>query len=983
MNLRCDVTTCALAFFMSCACAVGGRAYGANGVAIDEKNVITAVDARRTYDEFILDRAVSTSKTKEITVVEDDEKGKKVNVYPFHGVHVKRLVVRTDTTGAKGVAQLEAKSFLGMEGLEEIVFENGIPKFTEDTGWTGKFFGRLFTNTDWRKGVRKIVLRAGPSFPLENVAFIDDIKCIEFTEETAPSIGLFCANVSAFARCRSLERLILPYQFACNTNLAWGEMIRRSSLKDREVMSVPSTNESHDVVLLNAPRSGDVSDCVTEIRADAVEGWMGERLYLPFSLRRFLGRPAADVVNRFTLKKDSVSFYPDILDANVRKKLEQSRSLFSEQPLSIATPYRNLALEDTVHSLTSRPFNSRGTAFTGDFNLIRDEKGGARCSVSAFLNMGGERYPVRFHPSAGLGDGRSIEITFAHPRTGIGYLIGASIVWVVGALALSFVLWRIGKKRRMPRKAVGGAIASCLFALFLFVFGSPRIGLIQHFADLWLTGTAISYLNASFISSLVISVTASLTQMVIGILQGINITPMGIGVDFHGMLQPVQDVLGRIASYSWISTAVLASLRLLCQLLKDFAAPLWMGLGASWIALVFMRCRDGHGMIVKLAGVAVCGLAFLALGLPLLLCGCSVVSGELSLMAGNAFAEAMGDFKALADSFTFRSLLSLSAIQALMAQFTDAVSTLMSASILYLATKAFDCFLVPLSIYFLFKRAMKGCSENRDEILARVQEGQRELKRELALYARGVYPAAMMPSAGTDGAIGQAIEQEATTALVPQVVVPEVVEADVVRDVEVASAESGWLPRFIRTTTPYTGWITACGVMLLFVVCTAGFFSRSPVTVVQNPSAPQTQMASPMNGAAPLGSMDVAKTKKSNVGAVWAVSLLGALAFILLDFALYKKALHQIKEVEDSVRMSTPEKKLELLEDQGFWFDLPLYAGLFGTVVGFLIISFNETWAQGGRFTSYFSTIAGILTTALINWHVSKCRISLKEKVAE
>lgn len=946
MNPKHSIVACVLAFSMPCACAFAEpvHSYNANGVAIGTKNVITAVDARRTYDEFILDRAVSTDKSKKITVVEDGGEDKKVEVYPFHGVHVKRLVVRADETGAKGVAQLDTKSFFGMEGLEEIVFENGIPKFKEDTGWTGRFFGTLFTNTDWRKGVRKIVLRAGPSFPLENIAFLDEVKCIEFTEETAPSIGSFCTNVSAFARCRSLERLIIPYRFACNTNLAWGAMIRRSSLKDREVTSVPSTDESRDVVLLNTPRSGDISDCVTEIRADAVEGWTGERLYLPFSLRRFLGHPATDVVSRFTLKKDSVSFYPDILDANVRRKLGQGRSLFSEQPLSVATPYRNLALEDAVHSLTSRPFNSRGMVFTGDFNLVRDENAGAKCRVSAFLNMDGERYPVRFHSSAGLGDGRSIEITFVHSRTGIGYLFGALIVWMVGALVLSCALWRIGKKRQLPRKAVGGAIVSCLVALFLLVFGSPLIGLIQHFVDSWLTGTAISYLNASFMSSLVISVTTSLTQMLIGVLQGVNVTPMGIGADFHGMLQPVQDVLGRIASYSWISTAVLAFLRLLCQLLKDFAAPLWMGLGASWITLAFMRFRGSHGMLVKLADVAVCCLAFLALGLPLLLCGCSFVSGELSLMAGNAFAEAMADFKALADSFTFGSLLSLSAIQALMEPFTDAVSALMSASILYLATKAFDCFLVPLAIYFLFKRAMKGCSDDKD---ARIASNTRV----------------------------------ASNALVPQVIAPEVVDADVVRNVGVSPVESGRLPRFIRATTPYTGWVTACGVMLLFVVCVAGFFSRSPVTVIQHPLAPQTQTANPMNGVASLGSMDGAK--KSSGGGVLTVAIFGILVFVLLDVALYRKARRQIRVVEDSVRMNTPEEKLGLLEEQGFWFDLPLYAGLLGTVVGFLIISFNEAWAQGGRVVSYFSTIAGIMTTALINWRVSKCRISLKEKAAK
>lgn len=111
MNPKHSIVACVLAFSMPCACAFAEpvHSYNANGVAIGTKNVITAVDARRTYDEFILDRAVSTDKSKKITVVEDGGEDKKVEVYPFHGVHVKRLVVRADETGAKGVSPCAMK----------------------------------------------------------------------------------------------------------------------------------------------------------------------------------------------------------------------------------------------------------------------------------------------------------------------------------------------------------------------------------------------------------------------------------------------------------------------------------------------------------------------------------------------------------------------------------------------------------------------------------------------------------------------------------------------------------------------------------------------------------------------------------------------------------------------------------------------------------------------------------------------------------
>lgn len=60
---------------------------------------------------------------------------------------------------------------------------------------------------------------------------------------------------------------------------------------------------------------------------------------------------------------------------------------------------------------------------------------------------------------------------------------------------------------------------------------------------------------------------------------------------------------------------------------------------------------------------------------------------------------------------------------------------------------------------------------------------------------------------------------------------------------------------------------------------------------------------------------------------------------------------------------SPPDLKLEKLQNADIFLDLPLYIGLFGTVISFIIITFSP---QMGRLIAYSSTIIGIIISVIL-----------------
>ena len=83
------------------------------------------------------------------------------------------------------------------------------------------------------------------------------------------------------------------------------------------------------------------------------------------------------------------------------------------------------------------------------------------------------------------------------------------------------------------------------------------------------------------------------------------------------------------------------------------------------------------------------------------------------------------------------------------------------------------------------------------------------------------------------------------------------------------------------------------------------------------------------------------------------------------------------QSVKDDPNLKTPEARLQMLSNKSFYFDFPLYIGLLGTIIGFLLISIFPTGINGGRTVSYSSTVIGILITTFIQKRVSEYRATL------
>ncbi len=85
-----------------------------------------------------------------------------------------------------------------------------------------------------------------------------------------------------------------------------------------------------------------------------------------------------------------------------------------------------------------------------------------------------------------------------------------------------------------------------------------------------------------------------------------------------------------------------------------------------------------------------------------------------------------------------------------------------------------------------------------------------------------------------------------------------------------------------------------------------------------------------------------------------------AMVMVMQLFAMLL-AGHVISTIKSSD--SSSDLKLKRLENADIFLDLPLYIGLFGTVVSFIIITFSP---QMGRLIAYSSTIIGIIISVIL-----------------
>lgn len=442
--------------------------------------------------------------------------------------------------------------------------------------------------------------------------------------------------------------------------------------------------------------------------------------------------------------------------------------------------------------------------------------------------------------------------------------------------------------------------------------------------------------------ALVISVSVTVLQVLVGAVQSVSAGLVVLNINIHSRLQPVQEVLAKISTYSWISSCVLAAVRLICQFLKEGAALVWGVLGSSLVVFSWAHFL-GVSKAKKWVCVLITGALFLAVGLPLYLLACSWISCGLSNLTGMVLEQAMSDFGALVDSVSIGNLKSLTALKEMSTQFTDAVAGLSAAAMYYIATKAFDCFLVPLLLYLGFKCALKGIGNNMEGELTKMRElmeAQSANEYKGARLSTGALP--------FNGVVANSVSLSS-----------------------VGSRLWTRLAAVVRRLRPE--WITACSAVVLCLLIAGSTLSESSssaqyVDVAKGTEIP-TQQVVAVSGVAGLAAKNLSFPRGQ-----FGFGVLAFIAFASFEWWCFKKARDVCNNTRENAVVASARSKLNMLNERSYWFDLPLYGGLGGTVLGFLIISIPglKFLEDGGRIVAYMSTLMGIGAT----WWIQKRVIS-------
>lgn len=729
------------------AAAQDGASKPDTGLTIDSNGMLTRVDRTRSYGELRLDgvKSLRTDDDEEVKYLDQDGKEQEKDVFLFQDIRVRRLVFP-----AGGPTELDTKSLTGIRDLEEIVFEGDIPSVKTEYRWF------TFGEDDWRRQLKQITLHADPE--VRKLDFAGEITCIRLMPDAA---GRLVARLkeqdSYFRGCAELKRIVVPYVLARNREIRFAQLFRGSGLQGREVVSEPDP-QTGAVILLNVRENGEISEGVTHLRSEAVAAFDGEKIILPTTVRGVIGERLTNFGKRYFLKDHTVRFSPEI-DNPERNKTAQDGSsaqagnrmagqplftTFSQRAqLSVSTAYERLRVRPR-----SRKEPGRALRQWGD----QDKEGGISRNglayqQSLYFEMG-HRYDIRLELLLDLDslDGPDAvpvrwasgiaktaedgEISFATPEHRC-WVFKALLIVILGALVLPLLLW-IGNRTLRDCSAIRRFTdaylkapwwAHVLFFASVVVFALGWVGVLGELMDVCVWQPVAMYLNASFISSLVISLSTTGLQILLGVVKGISIKPMGFGVDFAETLAPITDMLARLEWVSWLSTLVLMMMRMLSDVLRMYGTALWTLLGAVTLVWAF----PGHERIRswRPLRVALCALGTAALGVPFVLWGASWLSGQMSGIAGVGLDAAMANFTTLAENFSLRALLSLEALKTLVAQLLDACSALMTASFSYMAVKAFDCFAVPLLLLWLVCRVLKSFGYEKADFKALMERLRR------------------------------------------------------------------------------------------------------------------------------------------------------------------------------------------------------------------------------------------------------------------
>lgn len=699
--------------------------------AKDEQGwILTEIDRSRNYTT--IDLRAEALDGRQVVALSDERRDIKLGedeeaFYLFEKVSVKRLVLPGT------IKAIQTQSFEGVDGLETLVFPDGVPTFHEEKGW-------FFYKDSWRSKLQTVIFE-GEVAPGKLNSVLSGVPIIRFGANARFGEALrdpdFAEAKTLLAKAGSLTRLSVPYSLAIDLGIPWQTIIAHSPLKGQEVYSEPSVNEpgkarafemavpgydqgENAVCLLSCAEDGEISDVVTDIRLDALRGAEEERIYLPTLFRRFVDKQVGGAYHgRLWLKRDTVQFVPDITQriASNRKSERLFPTVFAAATLTVTSPYAGLRV--TGRSIKGRNLGQTyasdetpdrmGLAYEATLRLPMDET----FAVGALIRLPTEEeIPVSIdHGRAAPTQELTIQTPAQTPWLGEAIALFLALIGILWAI-VAFAYWvpGFGFVKRFVAEPFLAADweRHLLFVLSVALLALSVCGLPKSLVQVYVWTPVLQYVNASFVSSLVISITTTLVQIALGLLKGISIQPFGVGVTLEHVIEPCTDLLARVSWVGWLSTGVLAFLRAIGEILREFGTELWTFLGLSAVVCTLpgawgrIRARCPAWL-----GATVSALALLTLGLPIFLACCAWLSTQLTIHAGNLFNDALASFKALAETFTFKAFLSLDALQALAGLLTDAMTELTSSAITYVMTKVFDCFVMPLGLLWLTLRQLR------------------------------------------------------------------------------------------------------------------------------------------------------------------------------------------------------------------------------------------------------------------------------------
>lgn len=681
-----------------------------------EHGVLTKIDRSRTYYEIKIPDCVTTLHVKEIEIYVEN-KGKK-DVMLFEDVRVTRITFNSNL--GKTNSTINSTIFRNVIDLKEIIFQTPNPQFKEERSWY------KFGEGNWRDKLSVIefdVESNDEGINASNIDFASSVSEIRLSEKVKS------IHKDAFSRCSSLRKITIPYILACDLDISWTNLFKGTKLEGKEVISSKkkqADDRTDRYCLVQTKNNGNISNHVTDIRSDALKGASGNNIQLPIHFRSLIKKASNEIDNcTFYLKEKSIYFSPEV--DGLRNVTNKFNRLFSTTQLSISSAYQTLHVSATPDLTTksvpidSTNLDTKSREHTPEIKL--DLSMNTTYTLGFRLkNENGESIPVKIF-------NHDEDIAFITPEKKTWEM--AALLWCfIFCIGIPYFIKKLGiflpkrfqwkEKITIPYSSSHWVDRGLLYLSFLFLIACS-CGIVSEMFDIRIWTPVTFYLNASMISSFIISISTTTTQILLGLFQGIKASAIVVSFDLREMLNPILEVLSQISKISWISSLLLTGMRLLSELIRNYSTMLFTLISSMIVVRQMAHIWPKYSTLIKLRFNFILQWMMIfytiaiavAVLFPLSMLAMRWMSGELFMQIGMSFETAMTIFNDFTSHLSWGSVTSISELRELSGLLGDALSKLLMASLSYLVMKLFDCFVIPLIFLYLIIGISKKMGYNQ------------------------------------------------------------------------------------------------------------------------------------------------------------------------------------------------------------------------------------------------------------------------------